>query len=131
VVERVSAPPSRYCLVEIYQMGGAVRRIPADATPAAAFRDAEWYYIVGSSWYEEADDQECIAWAKGTDDALEPLRLPGRYLNFVSDDDRAGQAESLGRDTLARLDDVKATYDPDSVFARNPNKRSDRLASPA
>ena len=33
--------------VELYQMGGAVARVPKDATPAAAFREAGWYYITG------------------------------------------------------------------------------------
>ncbi len=109
--------------VEIYQMGGAVSRVPKDATPASAFRDAGWYYIAGASWWDPADDEAGIDWVKRLDAAFEPFRLPGRYINFVSEDDLEGQRESLGEQTFARLTEIKAKYDPDNVFSRNPNKR--------
>lgn len=109
--------------VELYQMGGAVARMPADATAASAFRPAGWYYIAGASWWDPADDAAAIDWVRRLDAALEPFRLPGRYINFVSEDDVEGQRESLGDQTFARLMEVKAKYDPDGVFSRNPNKR--------
>ena len=117
-------PASIWPTVELYQMGGAVARVPKDATPAAAFRDAGWYYITGASWWDPGDDAVAIDFVRRLDAAFEPFRLPGRYINFVSEDDVEGQRESLGDETFARLQEVKARYDPDGVFARNPNKRA-------
>jgi hypothetical protein len=117
--------------VEIYQMGGAVARMPKDATPASEFRDAGWYYIAGASWWDPADDEVAIDWVKRLDAAFEPFRLPGRYINFVSEDDAEGQRESLGEQSFARLAEVKAKYDPDAVFARNPNKRGATVGAAA
>lgn len=110
--------------IELYQMGGAVARIPREATPAAEFRDAGWYYIAGGSWWDPSEDEAGIDWVKRLDAALERFRLPGRYINFVSEDDLDGQRESLGESSFARLNEIKGRYDPDGVFARNPNKRA-------
>jgi FAD/FMN-containing dehydrogenase len=115
--------------IELYQMGGAVARVPKDATPASEFRDAGWYYIAGASWWDPSDDEVAIDWVRRLDAALEPFRLPGRYINFVSDDDIEGQRESLGDQTFARLAEVKAKYDPEGVFARNPNKPATLVAA--
>ncbi len=117
-------PSAVWPTVEIYQMGGAVARVPKDATPASEFRAAGWYYIAGGSWWDPADDEAGIDWVKRLDAAFEPHRLPGRYINFVSDDDVEAQRESLGEQTFARLTEIKAKYDPGNVFSRNPNKRS-------
>ncbi len=117
-------PGSIWPTVELCQMGGAVARVAKDATPAAAFRDAGWYYIAGAAWWDPDDDAVAIDFVRRLDAAFEPFRLPGRYINFVSEDDVEGQRESLGDETFARLQEVKARYDPDGIFARNPNKRA-------
>ena len=57
--------------------------------------------------------------------------MPGRYINFVADDDEDGQREAIGERTFGRLAEIKDTYDPDGVFARNPNKRTPRIPAPA
>jgi FAD/FMN-containing dehydrogenase len=118
----MSDPPSPIALIEIYQMGGAVARVPPDATAASAFRQAGWYYIVSGAHVAEEDDALCADWARRLDDAFDAFRLPGRYINFVADDDEAGQRDAIGDRAFARLAEIKAKYDPDAVFARNPNK---------
>lgn len=122
VIAAAETFPTEYSLIELYQMGGAVSRVPADDTAASAFRAAAWYYITGSSWYDEQLDESCTEWVRQADDSLTPFRLPGRYINFVSNDDAEGQLDAIGEKTFARLAEVKAKYDPASVFARNPNK---------
>ena len=116
--------PSRFALIEIYQMGGAISRVPKDATAAYAFRDAGWYYIASGAHHVESEDEVCEDWVRRLDAAYDPLRLPGRYINFVADDDLEGQREAIGEQTFARLAEIKANYDPHGVFARNPNRRT-------
>jgi FAD/FMN-containing dehydrogenase len=111
-------------VVEVYQMGGAVSRVPKDATPCSEFRDAGWYYVHGTNWWDPTIDERGIDWTKRLEAAMTPFRLPGRYINFVSEDDLAGQRESLGEETFERLQEIKAKYDPNGVFSRNPNKRT-------
>jgi FAD/FMN-containing dehydrogenase len=124
-----SAPGTVWPTVELYQMGGEVARQPEEFNAASAFRAAGWYYIAGGSWWDPAEDADAIDWVRSLDAELEPFRLPGRYINFVSDDDAEGQRESLGDRTYARLAEIKAEYDPDGVFARNPNKRAAPVAA--
>ena len=110
-------------------MGGAVARVPPDATAASAFRAAGWYYIVSGAHVDEADDEICTEWVHDLDDAFEPFRLPGRYINFVADDDEDGQRDAIGAATFARSAEIKAKYDPHGVFARNPNRRPARMSA--
>jgi FAD/FMN-containing dehydrogenase len=111
-------------VIEVYQMGGAVSRVPKDATPCSEFRDAGWYYVHGGNWWDPAVDERGIDWVRRLEAGIEPFRLPGRYINFLSEDDLEGQREALGEQSFARLQEIKAKYDPDGVFARNPNKRA-------
>jgi hypothetical protein len=115
---------TEFSLVELTQMGGAVKRVPVDDTPASAFRGAEFFYIMGANWIDEDRDEAELAWVRASDARLEPHRLPGRYINFVAEDDEDGARDAIGEKTYARLARVKAAYDPDGVFSRNPNKRS-------
>jgi hypothetical protein len=117
--------PGEYAIVEFAQMGGAVLRVPADATAVpAAFRDARFSYVLGSNTLDEAEIDACRQWVFDADAALEPYRRPGRYVNFMSEDDEDAMREALGEETYARLTEIKAEYDPDGVFSYNPNHRA-------
>jgi hypothetical protein len=117
--------PSDHSIVELAQMGGAVTRVPVEATAApAAFRDARFSYVVGSNTLDEAEIETCRQWVLDADAALEPYRRPGRYVNFMSEDGEDAMRDALGEDNYARLMEIKATYDPDGVFSYNPNRRT-------
>jgi FAD/FMN-containing dehydrogenase len=113
--------PNEYALFEITQLGGAVGRVAADDTAASAFREAGYFYIAGANWVDEAEDDACLEWVHAADAALNRFRLPGRYINFLTEDDEEDAREQLTDRTFARLAKVKAEYDPDNVFSRNPN----------
>jgi hypothetical protein len=121
--------PTDASVLEFSQLGGAVARVPADATASAAFRDAGFFYIAGANSWDEADDEACEQWVRAADAALGRFRLPGRYFNFLSYDDEDNLREALGARTAARVAAVKATYDPDGVFAHNPNARAQRATA--
>ena len=107
----------------IFHMGGAVARVPHDAT-AYASRDVGHNMSIDAVWLAEQDDTVRApetAWARAFLDALEPHRA-GVYVNFLdSDDDTTRVREAYGDDTYRRLGEVKAKYDPENVFHNNKN----------
>ncbi len=112
-------------VVEFSQMGGAVSRVPADATAVpASFRDSGYSYIVAQNCLDPADIEACREWTVAADAAFERYRRPGRYVNFFSEDDEDAMREAFGEENYERLMEIKATYDPDAVFSYSPNKRA-------
>jgi FAD/FMN-containing dehydrogenase len=116
--------PTPFGFVELSQMGGAIARVPADATAAAAARDAGWLYIVGSNCLDQDAVEACQAWTATGEAAMDRVRLPGRYINFVSEDTEENLRQTFGERTYARLREVKDKYDPDGVFSYNPNREA-------
>ena len=114
--------PKPMGIFELYQMGGAVKRMPPEETPAYPFRDTEWFYVVGSNWFEKAEDEQWINWSREGDAKLRQFSRPGWYMNFVAEEDDENVLDALGDQTFQRLAEIKAKYDPDGVFNRNPNK---------
>ena len=107
----------------MFHMGGAVRRVPRDAT-AYPGREVEHNIVIDAAWLPEADDTmraSETAWAREFLDALEAHRA-GVYVNFLDSDDGTRRVrEAYGDETYVRLAGVKAKYDPDNVFRNNTN----------
>jgi FAD/FMN-containing dehydrogenase len=122
LVEFAHKLPSPDCEIAFAQLGGAINRIPPSAT-AYPHRDLQYVVNIHTRWASAADDQKCIAWARGLFDALTPHATGGVYVNFMPEDEaqrvRAG-AYGANYDRLARL---KAKYDPDNLFRMNQNIR--------
>lgn len=114
--------PSPDCEIAFAQLGGAINRVPTGAT-AYPHRDLKYVVNIHTRWSNAADDQACIAWARGLFEALTPHATGSVYVNFMPDDEsqrvRAG-AYGVNYDRLARL---KAKYDPDNLFRMNQNIR--------
>jgi FAD/FMN-containing dehydrogenase len=116
-VEAITSPLST---LAVFTQGGAVARVPEDAT-AFANRDAAHDVNIVASWLP--DDPEAarhIEWVRQTFDALTP-HSRGVYVNFTSDDavDRVRLAYSESQ--WERLVALKAKYDPTNVFRLNAN----------
>jgi FAD/FMN-containing dehydrogenase len=107
--------------IEVLAMGGAIARVPADAT-AFPHRDARWLINIPGMWEDPRQTAAEVAWVRTTFAALEPHLTGGTYVNFVGDDDDAGTGDAYGA-TLARLRRVKREFDPDNVFRLNQNVR--------
>jgi FAD/FMN-containing dehydrogenase len=106
----------------MFHLGGAVARVPQDAT-AFLGRDVEHNIIIDAAWLPEEDDSLGAAettWARDFLSALESHRA-GVYVNFLDSDDEGRVAEAYGDVTYRRLAEVKATFDPDNVFHLNKN----------
>jgi FAD/FMN-containing dehydrogenase len=108
----------------MFHMGGAVDRVPHDAT-AFAGRGVAHNVVIDAVWLpDEADERAATetAWARRFLRTLRPSRAPGVYVNFLDSDDDSGRVrEAYGDRIYRRLAEVKATYDPDNAFHHNKN----------
>jgi FAD/FMN-containing dehydrogenase len=123
VADHAYAARSPRSYAAMFHMGGAVARVPHDAT-AYAGRGVGHNMSIDAVWLpdesrEHADAEP--AWARGFLEALQPHGA-GVYVNFLdSDDDTSRVREAYGEHTYGRLAEVKARYDPDNVFHHNKN----------
>ena len=108
----------------MFQMGGAVARVPHAAT-AYAGRDMAHNIVIDAVWLPEQSGEHAAAetaWARRFLQALQPHGAGGVYVNFLDSDDGAGRVrEAYGDPTYRRLAEVKAEYDPDNAFHHNKN----------
>src|SRR5262245_29938912 len=125
---RARAPRSYAAMVH---MGGAVARIPRDAT-AYPGRDATHNIIIDAAWLPDQDDTVGAfetAWARTFLRALQPHRA-GVYVNFLdADDDTSRVREAYGDETYMRLAEIKAKYDPENLFHNNMNIQPSKPAT--
>ena len=116
--------PSPRTLVIIRHGGGAIGRVPPEATAFGA-RDGEWMLSVDSIWDAPEDDAENVAWTRGLHDEAAAFSEHARpYFNFPGLLEEGDAAVRAGfGDNHARLARIKAAYDPANTFRRNPNVR--------
>ena len=107
----------------MFHMGGAVARVPRDAT-AFPGRDVAHNVVIDAAWLPDQNDTVGASeteWARGFLRDLQPHRA-GVYVNFLdSDDDTSRVREAYGTDTYLRLAAIKRKYDPENVFHHNKN----------
>jgi FAD/FMN-containing dehydrogenase len=121
LVEYANKLPSAETELAFAQLGGAINRVPADAT-AYPHRDVAFLINLHTRWREPAEDAKCIAWARSLFDACTPFASGGTYVNFIPEDDEDGVKRAyLGN--AKRLATIKAKYDPHNVFRINQNIR--------
>jgi FAD/FMN-containing dehydrogenase len=117
-----ASSPRSYAVM--FHMGGAVARVPDDAT-AYAGRDVAHNIVIEGVWLPDESGAHAAAetaWARRFLHALQPHRAPGVYVNFLdSDDDTSRVREAYGDHIYRRLAEVKAKYDPDNTFHHNKN----------
>ena len=65
--------------------GGALARVPEDATPLA-HRDAAWITHPFAVWEDTEDDEANIGWGRGFRDQIAEHTNGGVYLNFIGNE---------------------------------------------
>ncbi len=83
-VDHAESSPPGEDVFSIWAFGGAVGRIPEEAT-AFQGRAAPFWVGTETMWDDPADDQLHRAWARTGIGLIEPYRLPGAYVNDVSE----------------------------------------------
>ena len=65
----------------------------------------------------------CIAWARETYERMQPFFAPGRYVNYLDDDEAGDPVAAAYGPNYRRLQRIKAKYDPKNFFRMNQNIR--------
>jgi FAD/FMN-containing dehydrogenase len=124
IADHAYAAGSPRSYAAMFHMGGAVARVPSDATAYAA-RDVAHNIIIDAVWLPDDSGEHAAAetaWARSFLQALQPHRAGGVYVNFLDRDDDPGRVrEAYGDQNYGRLAEVKATYDPDNALHHNKN----------
>jgi hypothetical protein len=121
ITERALSRPSADSLIMVRQLGGAMGRVPAEAT-AFGDRSAPFHLSIDATWDAREDDARNIAWARSFWSDAQRFSSGRVYFNFAGLLEEGEQAvrRSFGRN-YERLVDVKTTYDPGNLFRLNPN----------
>jgi FAD/FMN-containing dehydrogenase len=119
IVEHLQASTAPMAVAQLRALGGAMARVPADAT-AFAHRDRRVMAGVGAVYDQAADKPVHDAWADGFAAALRQGD-PGVYVNFLADEGPGRVREAYPGATWDRLVEVKRRWDPDNLFRRNQN----------
>jgi FAD/FMN-containing dehydrogenase len=124
IADHAYSASSRRSYSAMFHMGGAVARVPHDAT-AYASRDVTHNIVIDGVWLPDESAEHATAetaWARRFLQALQPHRAGSVYVNFLDNDDNAHRVhEAYGDETYRRLAEVKARYDPENVFHNNRN----------
>ncbi|HEX5578531.1 MAG TPA: FAD-binding oxidoreductase [Candidatus Limnocylindria bacterium] len=124
IADQVYAAGSPRSYAAIFHMGGAVGRVPRDAT-AFSGRDVGHNMSIDGVWLADEAEEHAEPerrWVRRFAEALEPHRAGSVYVNFLDADDGSRRVrEAYGEATYPRLARIKASYDPANVFHHNKN----------
>jgi len=118
LVRHHQAAPSPQSEIHVHHVGGAVARV-GDGDTAFGHRGAPYVLNLIARSDSGEDYEPQVAWAQHLHAATEPFQSGGSYVNFLTDEGEARSAYEP--ETYARLQRLKAEYDPDNVFALNQN----------
>jgi len=119
IVEHLRASTAPLAVAQLRVLGGAMARVPADAT-AFAHRGRRVMAALGAVWERPEEAATHQAWVTGFAAALRQGDL-GVYVNFVGDEGQARVREAYPGSTWEKLAAVKARYDPTNLFRLNQN----------
>jgi FAD/FMN-containing dehydrogenase len=119
ILDRVESSSAMMAVAQIRALGGAMARVPDDAT-AFAHRRSRFMVTVANVYERVEDTPTHQAWV---DELAGSLGLDGRdaYVNFLGDEGEAGVRAAYPGETWDRLREVKRRYDPTNLFRLNQN----------
>ncbi len=119
ILECLSQSTATMGAVQLRVLGGAVSRIPNDAT-AFAHRDRGLFVNVAAMYGDGGETATHDAWVGGVVAALGGEGAGG-YVGFFGDEDQSTIRAAYPGGTWDRLRDLKRRYDPDNLFRLNHN----------
>jgi hypothetical protein len=119
ILERLQRSTGSMAVTQLRVMGGAMARIPSDAT-AFAHRQSKIMANL-AALYENLEEKEIHEeWVTEFFSALQQSDK-GMYVNFVGDEGEAHVRAAYPNGTWERLCEIKAKYDPENLFRLNQN----------
>jgi hypothetical protein len=121
ILRHYAERPSMGTPIVIRHLGGAMGRVPEDAT-AYGNRSAEYNISIDGRWEDPAESDRNIGWVRQAWDELHQVAGGGVYLNFAGFAEDATAAVRAGHQkNYERLREVKRHYDPMNLFRMNAN----------
>jgi FAD/FMN-containing dehydrogenase len=119
IVDYLQASDATMRVAQLRVLGGAMSRVPADAT-AFAHRTSRIMVNVAAFWDGPEDRPVREAWVEEFASALQQ-RDTGAYVGFLVNEGEARVRDAYPGATFDRLASVKARYDPTNLFRLNQN----------
>jgi len=114
--KRIVSPRTTF---PIWQLGGAMSRVPEDATAFNGRRAGHTFNITAFTETAEGFDRE-RQWVRDFWSALAPYHT-GVYVNFLMEEGEERIRQAYGAEKYDRLKALKQHYDPDNFFRLNQN----------
>ncbi|HKG35585.1 MAG TPA: FAD-binding oxidoreductase [Solirubrobacterales bacterium] len=119
ILEQLPQSTAMMKAVQIRVLGGALARVPNDAT-AFAHRDRRMMVNVAAMFGDGAERETHQAWVDGLADSLGKDGAGG-YVGFLGEEDEETLRAAYPGGTWERLRGLKRRYDPDNLFHLNHN----------
>jgi FAD/FMN-containing dehydrogenase len=119
IVEQLQASTAPMAVTQLRVLGGAMARVPDDAT-AFAHRRRPVMVAMAALFERPEERPEHVAWVNGLSATLRNGD-DGVYVNFLGDEGEARVREAYPGPTWERLRAVKRRYDPGNLFRLNQN----------
>ena len=120
MIEWYSRCPSAMSHVLLEHVHGAAVRVGVGDT-AFPHRTAGFNLLILGQWHMPTDGDRCVAWVREMFAAMQPFMASGRYVNYLDNDEDSDPARAAYGSNYARLQRIKATYDPENFFRMNQN----------
>lgn len=119
ILKELSEYDAPFRVTQIRALGGAMARVPADAT-AFAHRDAG--FMLNLAAFSTSPEEKAIRqqWVTAYRETLEPGE-PRAYVGFLNEEPPQRVRAAYPAATWERLAQVKRRYDPENFFRRNQN----------
>jgi FAD/FMN-containing dehydrogenase len=119
-IAEAAKAPTELCLMHLYPIDGAVRRVAPDATAWSA-RNASFSMVIAGISPEPKDADALKSWGRAYWKGVHPYNMGGGYVNFMFDDEAEDRLRAAYGDNYARLAMTKSKYDPNNLFRVNQN----------
>jgi FAD/FMN-containing dehydrogenase len=119
IVEHLNASTAMMKVAQLRVLGGAMARVPVDAT-AFAHRNSKIMVNIAALYQNPEEKATHEAWVADFASALLQSDS-GAYVNFLGDESEERVRAAYPGSTWDRLMEVKARYDPDNLFRLNQN----------
>jgi FAD/FMN-containing dehydrogenase len=119
IIEQLHQSTAMMKAVQLRVLGGALARVPNDAT-AFAHRDRGLFVNIAAMYMDPAETDTHDAWVARVADSL-GRGESGGYIGFLGVEDEETVRAAYPGPTWDRLRELKRRYDPDNFFRLNHN----------
>jgi FAD/FMN-containing dehydrogenase len=119
ILEQLHQSTAMMKAVQLRVLGGALARVPNDAT-AFAHRDRRLFVNIAAMYMDPAETDTHDAWVAGVADSLGKGEAGG-YIGFLGEEDEGTVRAAYPGPAWDRLRELKRRYDPDNLFRLNHN----------